>query len=173
MIKIDVVGEEKLIVAIKKYPQRSVIYLKKAGDSAAKQLLKIRGLRTYPPETAANKPGRTKTVTFANGRDATFRMPYYERGRGTMSPIRGGGYRQTGTSQKLGTQWYIDTGAALKTEIGNRASYAMYVHGQEQAQHMKRIGWLKLYDTARDRIDVIQDAYQKFVNALLKEVGLL
>jgi hypothetical protein len=171
-IKIDVTGEERLIAAIQKYPKRSVIYLRRAGESAAKQLLKVRGLRTYPPETAANKPGRTKTVSFGE-RLATFRMPYYERGRGTMTPVRGGGYKQTGTSEKLGSQWYIDTGAALQTEIGNRASYAVYVHGEEQARHMERIGWRKLYDTARDRVDIIQATYQKFVNALLKEIGLL
>lgn len=171
-IKIDVQGEEQLIAAIGKYPKRSIFYLRKAGESAAKQIIRIRGLGTYPPETAANQPGRTKLVRF-NDRDASFRMPYYERGRGTMSPIRGGGYKQTGTSERLGTQWYIDTGAVLKTEIGNRASYAEYVHGEKQARAMERIGWRKLYDTARDRVDLIEATYNKFINALLKELGLL
>lgn len=150
-IHVEVQGLDKLQAALRRFPQQSQRYLQAAGEEAGKDLLKVEGLQKYPPETAANMPP----------------TPYYIRGRGTEY-----GYGNKGNSERLGTQWYTKPALPYGTEIGNRASYAPYVHGDEQARAMARIGWRKLFDVAMERLPQITKVYQKWVDKLLHDIGL-
>lgn len=171
VIKIKVVGLDALIAKFGRLPEGIEKYLHAAGEEAAREVLETEGLKKYPPATAANAPGRTKTVVFGGGKTATFRMPYYIRGRGTMQPVRGGGWKQLATSEKYGTQWAVSN-EAYRTVIGNRASYAPYLAGSRQARAMARIGWRKLADVAREKLKRITKIYAAWVRQAIKDLEL-
>lgn len=150
-IKIE--GLKELETAFKKFPAEVSKNVDAAGQEAAKKaLLPTVGLQKYPPATAANFPPE----------------PYYIRGRGTM---RKGVLKAT--SERLGTQWYVRKSGKLGTEIGNRASYARWVHGEEQAGAMARIGWRRLVDVAKEKTAMIIKIYDKWIKYTLKKVGLM
>ena len=169
--KIEISNSDALKKAFAEFSKESEKYLSQAGQESAKLILETSGLRKYPPATAANAPGRTKQVTFGNGRVATFRMGYYVRGRGMFSPTRGGGYNFTGSSERFGTQWYI-----LKipggVQIGNRASYAPFLAGDNQAGAMGQIGWRKLTEVAGEKLPEVTRIYEAWVDKLLVKIGL-
>ncbi len=151
-VHIKVVGIEKLQAALHKFPREIARYLSQAGESAAKDVVfKEEGLKKYPPQTAANAPP----------------FPYYKRGVGTQTSQ----WHNTGSSEKYGTQWYVKK-EGMGTLIGNRASYGIYVGGDKQPAHMKAKGWRKLVDVVTEKIPEITAIYQKWVNKLLKDLGL-
>jgi len=152
-IKIEVDGDKKIIAALTRFPREIAIYMLKAGgEAAARVVFPTKGLRAYPPSTDANAPP----------------TPYYIRGRGTQTKS---GNR--GESERLGTQWYRRVGAAsLSTEIGNRASYAKWVHGEEQASFMGPKGWRKLTDVVKEKMSDIVKVYQAWVDKLLRDLNL-
>lgn len=165
MIKITIENEEKLISALKMFPRQVAKYMAAAGKEASKTvILPTQGLKAYPPATDANRPGRMKGGS---------RMAYYIRGRGTMSPTRGGGYKLNATSERYGTHWYTrsDQGG-FSTRIGNPVSYAEYLGGDKQARVMGGYGWRKLREVARERIGGINHIYYTWVNKLLKDLKL-
>jgi hypothetical protein len=127
-------------------------YLQGSRLEIADEVLKVQGLRSYPPATAANLPP----------------PPYYIRGRGMQVSAN----RNTGSSQKLGTRWtslpYQKTGVV----ISNPVSYAQYVHGEQQAQAMAKIGWRKLSDIATEKIGAITVIYEKWIDKLLIKYNL-
>lgn len=150
-IRIRIEGLDKLLKALAKFPQEARHYLRGAGEEASRDaILKTTGLQKYPPSTAANQPP----------------APYYKRGVGMVytSRIRA-------TSERLGTQWTVKSDA-LKTTISNRASYAKWVHGEQQARAMARIGWHQLFETAKEKQSEIQAVYNKWVAALLRKLEL-
>ncbi len=150
-IKIDVEGEEKIIAALNAYPREIMKVLRAAGQEAAKVVLEQQGLQKYPPATSANRPP----------------YPYYERGRGTWTSET----RNTGKSENLGKRWYIRSVSSYATEIGNTASYAKWVHGEEQAQRMGAIGWRKLTDVVNDKMSAITDIYNRWIGYALGRLG--
>ena len=80
------------------------------------------------------------------------------------------------TSENLGKKWYVKP-AGLGVKIGNPASYAKWVHGDEQAAHMgkgARIpkGWKKLTDVAKDKMPKIRKIYQDAINHMIRKLGL-
>ncbi len=150
-LEVELKGLDKLNRAMKKFPRTVIKNLGAAGKEAAEDIvLKTEGLRNYPPETAANKPP----------------TPYYIRGVGTQTQSRN--YLN---SERLGTKWNV-TRRGAEARASNPASYARYVHGEEQAAAMARIGWKKLYDTAKKKLKQITVVYQAWVNKTLRDVGL-
>jgi hypothetical protein len=150
-LTIEIKGLDKLLKAFHKSPREIARTLSQAGHEAANDVLSEEGLRTYPPPTAANMPP----------------TPYYKRGQGTQYAS----YNK-GESENLGKQWYVKR-EGYKTRIGNRASYAKYVHGDDtQAKAMKRIGWRKLYATFREKRADIQKIYQQMVDRTIRRLGL-
>ena len=150
--QIEIVGLDKLLAAFEKFPNKVTKALKGAGEESSKIIIESKGLQNYPGTTAANAPP----------------TPYYIRGRGTQ-------YKNTNnwSSERLATQWYVKT-SGFQTKIGNRASYAKWVHGKEdQATAMADIGWKKLFDVAKQKKGRITKIYQAWVNKLLKELNLL
>jgi hypothetical protein len=125
---------------------------KAGGEAARRVVLKTRGLNPYPPETSANNPP----------------APYYIRGRGTQTST---GNRFN--SENLGKQWYVKRKLSEHTtEIGNRASYARWVVGEQQAGPLARIGWKKLVDVVDERMGDIRKVYQAWINKMLRDLGL-
>ena len=171
MINIKVDGLDAIGRNLKKYSKEIEKYMAQAGQQSATELLKIEGLQKYPPATEANQEGRTKQVTFANGRTATFRMGYYIRGRGAQIPTRGGGWKSLGNSERLGTQWYVQK-IRYGVRIGNRASYAHFVHGEDQAGAMGNIGWKQLALTAEENQRRITEIYQMWIYKLIGDLDL-
>jgi len=151
-IRIQVEGLDELQKALNKFPTKTQKYLQSAANEAIKRVvLPTQGLQKYPPMTAANAPPE----------------PYYIRGRGTQT-LKG----NRGNSQRLGTQWYTKA-QGTGTWIGNRATYAPFVHGEDdQAKAMERIGWRKLIDVINDKMPSIVKVYQAWVDKLLKGCGL-
>jgi hypothetical protein len=119
---------------------------------AEKELLSTIGLRHYPPATAANRPP----------------TPYYIRGRGMQTK-----HGNTGSSERLGTRWtvYLEM---YQVKISNRTTYAKWVHGDDtQAKAMGRIGWKKLFETAKSQVVKYNAIYKDFIEAMLKAHGLV
>lgn len=146
-------------------------YTSAAGKESGELVLNTQGLRAYPPATDANAPGRMRNVTFGNGKTVSFRMPYYVRGQGLMIPIKDGWYNKQ-NSETYGKQWHI-TREDYGARIGNRASYAQYLAGEEQAQAMAKIGWRKLVDVVNEKIEQIRAIFDRWINKLLQDMGLL
>lgn len=150
--KITVVGIEKIQAALNKFPREIEKYVTQAGDQVGKRVvLKTEGLQKYPPATGANAPP----------------FPYYQRGLGTWTSAN----HNTGKSENLGKQWYVSK-KGLGTEIGNRASYGRWVHGEEQASFMKPKRWRILYDVVKEKLPEITKVYQAWINKLIKDLGL-
>src|SRR3990172_7541026 len=118
-INIKIIGLEKVTAALSRFPQVITKYMGAAGKEASEEVLDTVGLRRYPPAGPANFPP----------------TPYYIRGRGLQT-----GSRNYNNSERLGTQFYVQV-EKFNTTIGNRASYAKYVVGEQQARAMGRIGW--------------------------------
>lgn len=171
-IELDKGQLAKLNQAFEKFGAQAKKYMGAAGREIAEDIiLPTTGVRKYPPADGANAPGRTKMVTFGNGKSATFRMGYYVRGKGMYQPVRGGGYKMAGGSERYGTQFYTKTNGDTIT-IGNRASYAKWIGGIEQAGFMGARGWRIMFEVAKEKIVPIKDRYSKWVGKLLQDVGL-
>jgi hypothetical protein len=146
---IRVEGIDKLEKFARRFPaeiKRNM--LAAAQEASTKVLLSTEGIK-YPPETAANLPP----------------TPYYKRGTGTVTSH---GTRRT--SENLGKQWYVKAVGWGGAEIGNRASYARWVHGEEQANAMAKIGWRRLVDVAREKTGEIIKVFDKWVNYTLRKL---
>ena len=157
MIIIKIKGLDNLQQALARFPQMAGKYLQAAGQEAAKDIiLPTEGLQKYPPETAANFPP----------------TPYYIRGRGMQrAGVRKPAYND-GKSERYGTQWTVERYRDTATKIGNRASYAIYLAGEKQAQKMGEKGWRKLAEVATEKVPQIKVVFQAWVNKLLRDSGL-
>lgn len=149
-IKIEIVGLDKLMKALQQFPKEVGKTVEQAGNEASNEILKEQGLRVYPSPGPGNSPP----------------VPYYIRGRGMQY-----GNRNTLSSERLGTQWTVKS-ENMRTTIANRASYAKWVHGKEQARAMERIGWKKLLDVAQDKQARITVIYNQWVDRLLRKLNL-
>ena len=151
--QIEIVGLDKLLAAFDKFPKQVARTLSQAGHEVYnKVILPTKGLQNYPAPPASSTPP----------------APYYKRGTGYM-------YADGGTkanSENLAKQWYGKREGA-NFRIGNRASYAKWVHGEDQARAMAPIGWRKLFDVAKKSKTRITKIYQTWVNKTLRELGLL
>ena len=150
-LKIKVEGAEEVKKAFMQFPIRVSKYLWRAGSESAKEILGTTGLQKYPPLSDANLPP----------------TPYYVRGRGTQYKSR-----NTGSSQRYGTQFFVNQ-KGYKTVIGNRATYAPYLGGEEQVKWAKEVGWRKLIDVAREKIGKITKIYEAWIKKLLKDLNLV
>ena len=151
---IEVKGLDKVIKAIGDMadPRHVGIYLAKAGQEAASYILQTKGLQSYPAETERNKPP----------------VPYYIRGRGTETA-----FGNLNDSERLGTQFYIDRDPSnFTTKVGNRASYADDVVGDNQKELFGIIGWRKLSEVATEKMDLINQIYEAWITKMIKDLGL-
>jgi hypothetical protein len=149
-IDLQITGIEKIVEIFDRFPRTIDQYLGKAGKEAGDEVLKTVGLRSYPPATAANAPP----------------TPYYIRGRGTQ-------YRHSNSfkSERYGSRFYV-VGTAGGAIVGNTASYARFLGGDEQTRVAEKYGWKKLYDVAVQKIGQITEIYNAWVAKLIRDLGL-
>ena len=151
-VRIKITGLDKLIKAFDRFPREIARTFSQAGHEAAEQvILPTQGLRNYPPPTDANAPP----------------TPYYKRGTGTVTSVT-----THHTSEVLKKRWHVRRTGSGSVQIGNVASYAQFVHGDEQAKAMAKIGWRKLLDVAKEKRKGITAVYQAHVTGLIKRLGL-
>ena len=157
-LQIKVTGIEKLRDKFGKFSESTIKYLQAAGQqSFMGVVLKERGTPgNYPPGGAGNKPP----------------TPFYIRGRGTQTASG-----NLLNSERLGTRYSATTtkiyNVNTDTHLVALASYAHYVVGTDQAKHMARIGWRKLWDVTVQNVKKITAIYQLWVNKALKDAGLI
>jgi len=149
---VQIRGLDRLTAAFEKFPKEVARNMSQAAhESSNDVILPTVGLQRYPPSTDANQPP----------------TPYYIRGTGMQtSPMR-----NTGKSENLGKQWTTKR-EGWTVRIGNRASYAKYVHGDEQAGKMAEKRWRKLYDVAKEKVGKIQNVYSAWVSKTLHDLGI-
>lgn len=151
VIEIEVRGVEKLVQALDRAPDVIRANMAAAAKEAGSEIINTEGLKVYPPETDANKPPE----------------PYYIRGVG-MQRVSGNNFK----SEKYGSKFYVKT-EGYGAIIGNSASYAKYLADEEdQATHMAKIGWRKLIDVARDKMQKIKKIFQAWVDKTIRDLGL-
>ena len=151
IITIEVKNLDKLQAALHKLEPEITRYMGYAGVEAGKEIISTEGLQKYPPETSANKPP----------------TPYYIRGRGTQYKSK-----NTGKSERYGTQFYVEAQSYLQTAIGNRASYAEHLGGDKPAEAMANKGWRRLYDVAVEKTTEITAIFQRWIDKAIKDLGL-
>lgn len=134
---------KKLGVSLNKYASQGMV-------QASKDVLKTQGLQKYPPITEANQPP----------------TPWYLRGVGMQYKNR-----NDGKSERYGTQWHTEK-VSWGAKVGNRASYAPYLAGDEQARAMGVIGWRKLKDVVKERTPKIKSTLDAWIKKAMKDAGL-
>ena len=148
---IEIKGLDVFLKAFHKFPKEVARALSQAGHQAADEVLETKGLRNYPRA----------------GKGSTPPAPYYKRGTGHMYASGG----TDGKSENLKTKWTVKR-EGYKTKIGNSASYSPWVHGEEQAGVMGRLGWKKLYETFVSKKAKITKIYQQWVDKTIRKLGL-
>lgn len=150
VIKIEVKGLDVLEKKFNRFQAQIEKNMDAAAAEAAKVVVWSKGVGTYPAETAANKPP----------------TPYYRRGVGMV-------YKDhiDATSEKYGTRFNVQP-VRYGARIGNTASYAKYLGGDDQAAAMARIGWRKLIDVANEKIVKIKNIFDKWVAKTIRDLGL-
>ena len=81
-------------------------------------------LAPYPPATEANSP---KTGWIKGGPNY-----WYERGYGPRWIRKDGSYNSAKTSEMMNRQWTIEPTASTSHILGNRATYARWLHSSEE-----------------------------------------
>lgn len=170
-LHVDLTEFERYAAFFQRAGAEYVETLAAAGRESADEILDTRGLRAYPPATAANMPGRVRVVTFSGGRTVTFRRGYYIRGRGMMRPVRGGGYELEATSQNYGKSWVVETNG-YQTRIGTKVTYARWLTGDEQAAAMGAIGWRKIAEVANEKLGRVTDIFRAWLRRLISRHNL-
>ena len=157
VLDIEINGADKIIAGLDKFPEEIIRNFEMAGNEAGEEIIQTQGLAKYPPKTAANAPP----------------TPYYIRGTGTQYKSH-----NRGESEDYKSQYYVKT-TGMGTVIGNRASYATYLAGDktsgsphDQAQAMKKIGWRKLIDVAKEKLTKITVIYNKWTQYTINKLGL-
>lgn len=169
-IKVEVTGLDELVAKYEAVRRMAPRYMAQAAQEAIEnEILPVRGVKNYPPETEANKP-HMKTVTI-KGRTFQARASYYVRGIGTQVPVRGDGYRSLGNSKRYGTQYYIKQ-IPYGAIVGNSAPYGIYVGGAKQAGFMARIGWRRYIDVAQANLPRIRNVFIAWLDKLMSDAGL-
>jgi len=150
IIEIKVEGIKQLAAAFKKFPVVIPKNMAAAGLEVANMILDTTGLRSYPPETAANRPP----------------TPYYQRGLGTVHK-----FGVDATSENYGKKWTIEA-ESFVTKMKNTASYAPDLGGENQIWWASAYGWKKLFSTAKAMIGEAVKIYEAWVVKTIEEVGL-
>lgn len=157
------------------------------------------GLAEYPPSTEANEPGRFSRTTgrpmgyYERGRGEWYpimtKQTLEESAGGKFGKSRGvinaskfqksisqvQGYKLIPGSEQLGKSWSTSVHVAdvfVEGEVGNNASYADYVQGENQSALMAALGWEShsvdavLEDVMPELDANWRDAADKFIKSL-------
>jgi len=153
-LKVRVRGLTALTEGFRRAPKAIGQAVADASTLAGKRIIDTVGLGKYPPMGPGNQPP----------------TPYYVRGEGTQLKSK-----NLHNSEKLGARFHSlgearGLGAVIK--LGNTASYAPYVVGDEQSRVMAKIGWRKLRDVAKQKLSEVGKIFEEVIGAALKQIGL-
>lgn len=151
---IQVVGLDKVEAAFKRFPQEIEQDIGQAAAEAAKLIIIQEGVSNYPPATEANAPP----------------VPWYERGKG-MWVNRAGQLVNKGNSEQYGKAFDVQK-VRMGVTILNKASYGKYLGGEQQARHMARIGWRKVFDVAKEKQAEITEIFNLWIARLIRRLNL-
>lgn len=141
----------KLLHFLNRFPQEAQKAIRAAGGEFAARILETEGVKKYPPAGEGNMPP----------------TPYYIRGRGTQYATY-----NAGNSERYGTRFQT-AHKPYQTIIQNDASYAKYLADErDQARHMAAIGWRKLVDVAKEKLDLGVKIYQAWIERMIKRAGV-
>lgn len=152
-MQIEVKGLDEIQAALAKFPQQVNAYMGKAALQASSEVIRTRGLASYPPATYRNNMNRG--------------YPYYIRGRGTQTSKT----HNMGNSERYGSNWEVE-GVPYGARIKNEVSYAKYLAGQAQVGWAADVGWRKLLDVAKEKSERIVQIFSAGVRDCLKAIGL-
>lgn len=152
-LQIEVKGLDKIQAAMARFPQQVQAFMGKAALQASSEVIRTRGLKSYPPATYRNNLNRG--------------YPYYIRGRGTQTSA----YHNMGNSERYGSNWEV-VGVPYGVRIKNEVSYAPYLAGQRQVGWAADVGWRKLLDVAKEKSERIVRIFEAGVRDCLKAIGL-
>lgn len=146
VIRID--GLEELEAKLRKMLTPPVYQkaLRRLGEE-----VKLRAI-PYPPEGAWNQPG-------------PYPARWYQRHFGPRWARKGGGIGGRNTSERMQQHWVVSERGQLSVEVGNTASYAPFVMGEEQVEFHRAHGWRKLSEIAREELP-------RFSEYLREELGV-
>jgi len=150
-IQIEMRGLKEIDAKLKKLGRSLSSYMSQAMVQAGKTIIMTEGLKKYPPAGPGSNPP----------------PPYYKRGYGTINKSGAG----RATSENLGSKWYVDK-VPFGAKVGNRASYAKWVSGENQAHFMPPLGWKKLSEVAKDSIDKVKKTLSAWLDKAKKDAGL-
>ena len=151
-IVLEIKGLDRIIAGLEKFPRQIIRYMQAAGRESGSEVIMTQGLKQYPPEGEGNREP----------------YPFYIRGRGTQTSPG----RNDRRSERYGTQFHVEP-SGYGVIIGNRASYAPYLAGEyEQSRKAAIIGWRRLIDVARQKIAIIEQIYQRFVDRAILDLDL-
>lgn len=102
--------------------------------------LKLRVI-PYPPEGPWNTPG-------------PYPSRWYQRHFGPRWTVKSGEVHGRDTSERMQKQWVVEQRGALAYILGNRASYADLVVGENQLPMHAAHGWKKVEDIAMENINL-------------------
>ena len=151
---IQVVGLDKVEAAFKRFPQEIEQDIGQATAEAAKLVIAQEGVSSYPPATEANAPP----------------VPWYERNKG-MWVNRAGQLVNKGNSEQYGKAFDVQK-VRMGVTILNKASYGKYLGGEQQARHMARIGWRKVFDVAKEKQAEITEIFNLWIARLIRRLNL-
>lgn len=151
---IQVVGLDKVEAAFKRFPQEIEQDIGQAAAEAAKLIIIQEGVSNYPPATEANAPP----------------VPWYERNKG-MWVNRAGQLVNKGNSEQYGKAFDVQK-VRMGVTILNKASYGKYLGGEQQARHMARIGWRKVFDVAKEKQAEITEIFNLWIARLIRRLNL-
>lgn len=161
-IRIEIKGADKLIAALQKEPEAMRRALQAAGEEAGRRvILSTAGLKKYPGFYHAKQPFKSdkqRRFFFWALREGVIEVPY----RRGLSP----------SSERYGTQFYIEPRGSYNTAVGNRASYAEILGGEGQSRYMAAGGWRKLAEVATEKLPQVRDVFQAWVDRTIRGLGL-
>jgi len=131
---------EGLDEAIKKLGKLAGVEVTGVALQRFAQEIKLRAV-PYPPEGDWNRPG-------------SYPKRWYQRLFGPRWALAGGGVHGRNTSERMQQQWVVEPRGALSYAIGNRASYADFVVGEQQAGFHAAHGWKKLEEVVKENMDL-------------------
>ena len=147
-VEVDTKDFQRAIDVLPNAIRRNLI---SAGQNAGWKVIETRGLKRYPPTTAANREP----------------YPYYERGYGMRYK---GPSKYEGGSERYGTQWNVKA-SAYKVVMGNRASYAPYLTDDKLQNKGLRAGWKKLINVTKQKKAEISRIYTAWVRKAITSAG--
>jgi hypothetical protein len=96
------------------------------------------------------------------------RKRWYERGYGNRWRRKDGSIGGRKTSQFLNRSWYSEPRDSVTVVLGNRATYAPWVHGTRQTKVNQEYGWVNVA-TGKDR--VVQDGtITRIIDTALRKI---